>query len=112
VLLRFEAQRVQEYTRLGGAMLYEFVETYREAIIAKTRIKVSTRPWPPAEHRQLVAQDDDFKLLVLSRSEQEEDQLQNAVKRFSASTTGFSRTISVRSGGSRLMRHVAAGEHP
>ena len=27
-------------------MLYEFVETYREAIIAKTRIKVSSRPWP------------------------------------------------------------------
>src|SRR4029453_17958329 len=35
----------------------------------------------PAEDRQLVAQNDDFKFLVLSRSEEEEDQLQNAVKR-------------------------------
>ena len=34
-------------------MLYEFVETYREAIIAKTRIKVSTRPWPPASTTEL-----------------------------------------------------------
>ena len=34
-------------------MLYEFVETYREAIIAKTRIKVSTRPWPPASTSEL-----------------------------------------------------------
>jgi hypothetical protein len=33
------------------------------------------------EYRQLVAQDDDFKFLVLRRSEQEEDQLENAVKR-------------------------------
>jgi hypothetical protein len=35
----------------------------------------------PTQHRQLVAQDDDFKFLVLSRSEQKEDQLQNAVQR-------------------------------
>ena len=34
-------------------MLYEFVETYREAIIAKTRVKVSTRPWPPASTAEL-----------------------------------------------------------
>jgi signal transduction histidine kinase len=34
-------------------MLYEFVETYREAIIAKTRIKVSSRPWPPASTSEL-----------------------------------------------------------
>ena len=34
-------------------MLYEFVETYRGAIIAKTRIKVSTRPWPPASTSEL-----------------------------------------------------------
>lgn len=34
-------------------MLYEFVETYRDAIIAKTRIKVSTRPWPPASTSEL-----------------------------------------------------------
>ena len=27
---------------------YEFVDAYREAIIAKTRVKVSTRPLPPA----------------------------------------------------------------
>jgi len=34
-------------------MLYEFVTTYRDAIIAKTRIKVSTRPWPPASSDEL-----------------------------------------------------------
>ena len=34
-------------------MLYEFVTTYREAIIAKTRGKVSTRPWPPASTSEL-----------------------------------------------------------
>ena len=34
-------------------MLYEFVETYRDAILAKTRIKVSTRPWPPASTSEL-----------------------------------------------------------
>jgi signal transduction histidine kinase len=34
-------------------MLYEFVETYREAIIAKTRTKVSSRPWPPASTSEL-----------------------------------------------------------
>src|SRR5215210_585688 len=34
-------------------MLYQFIETYREAIIAKTRIKVSTRPWPPASTSEL-----------------------------------------------------------
>jgi signal transduction histidine kinase len=34
-------------------MLYEFVTTYREAIIAKTRVKVSTRPWPPTSTAEL-----------------------------------------------------------
>jgi signal transduction histidine kinase len=34
-------------------MLYEFVETYRDAIIAKTRMKVSTRSWPPASTSEL-----------------------------------------------------------
>jgi signal transduction histidine kinase len=34
-------------------MLYEFVTTYREAIIAKTRVKVSSRPWPPASTSEL-----------------------------------------------------------
>jgi signal transduction histidine kinase len=34
-------------------MLYEFVETFRDAIIAKTRIKVSSRPWPPASTVEL-----------------------------------------------------------
>jgi signal transduction histidine kinase len=34
-------------------MLYEFVKTYREAIIAKTRVKVGTRPWPPASTAEL-----------------------------------------------------------
>jgi signal transduction histidine kinase len=34
-------------------MLYEFVTTHREAIIAKTRVKVSTRPWPPASTAEL-----------------------------------------------------------
>jgi hypothetical protein len=34
-------------------MLYEFVTTYRDAIIAKTRVKVSTRPWPPASTTEL-----------------------------------------------------------
>ena len=34
-------------------MLYEFVKTYREAIIAKTRVRVSTRPWPPASTAEL-----------------------------------------------------------
>lgn len=34
-------------------MLYEFVETYRDAIIAKTRTKVSNRPWPPASTSEL-----------------------------------------------------------
>jgi signal transduction histidine kinase len=34
-------------------MLYEFVTTHREAIIAKTRTKLSTRPWPPASTGEL-----------------------------------------------------------
>lgn len=34
-------------------MLFEFVETYREAIIIKTRVKVSRRPWPPASTSEL-----------------------------------------------------------
>jgi signal transduction histidine kinase len=34
-------------------MLYEFVTTYREAIIAKTTATVSTRPWPPATTTEL-----------------------------------------------------------
>ena len=34
-------------------MLYEFVTTYRDEIIAKTRVKVSTRPWPPASTAEL-----------------------------------------------------------
>jgi hypothetical protein len=34
-------------------MLYEFVETFSEALIAKTRIKVSSRPWPPASTAEL-----------------------------------------------------------
>lgn len=29
-------------------MLYEFVTMYRDAIIAKTRANVATRPWPPS----------------------------------------------------------------
>ena len=34
-------------------MLYEFVATYREEIIAKTREKVASRPWPPASTSEL-----------------------------------------------------------
>jgi signal transduction histidine kinase len=34
-------------------MLYEFVDTYREQIIAKTREKVASRPWPPASTSEL-----------------------------------------------------------
>src|SRR4051794_40797019 len=34
-------------------MLYEFVTTYRDEIIAKTRVKVRTRPWPPASSHEL-----------------------------------------------------------
>ena len=34
-------------------MLYEFVAVYRDGIIAKTRVKVSTRPWPPASTAEL-----------------------------------------------------------
>jgi signal transduction histidine kinase len=34
-------------------MLYEFVTTFRDAIVAKTRVKVSTRPWPPASTTEL-----------------------------------------------------------
>ena len=34
-------------------MLYEFVQTYREAIIGRTRVKISTRPWPPASTAEL-----------------------------------------------------------
>jgi hypothetical protein len=34
-------------------MLYEFVTTYRDEIITKTRVKVSTRPWPPASTAEL-----------------------------------------------------------
>ncbi len=34
-------------------MLYEFLTTYRDAIIEKTRVKVSTRPWPPASTDEL-----------------------------------------------------------
>ena len=29
-------------------MLYEFVTTYRDAIIAKSRQKLTARPWPTA----------------------------------------------------------------
>jgi signal transduction histidine kinase len=34
-------------------MLYEFVTTYRDEIIVRTRLKVSTRPWPPASSHEL-----------------------------------------------------------
>ena len=34
-------------------MFYEFVTLNRDAIIAKTRQKVSTRPWPPASTVEL-----------------------------------------------------------
>src|SRR5688572_7579853 len=34
-------------------MLYEFVTTYREQIIAKTREKVASRPWPPPSPSEL-----------------------------------------------------------
>jgi signal transduction histidine kinase len=34
-------------------MLYQFITTHRDAIIAKTRAKVSTRPWPPASTAEL-----------------------------------------------------------
>jgi len=34
-------------------MFYEFVTLNRDAIIAKTRLKVSTRPWPPASTVEL-----------------------------------------------------------
>ena len=34
-------------------MLYEFVDTYRDAIIARTRMRVSSRPWPPASTSEL-----------------------------------------------------------
>jgi signal transduction histidine kinase len=34
-------------------MLYEFVTTYRDAIIEKTREQVSQRPWPPASTSEL-----------------------------------------------------------
>ena len=34
-------------------MLYEFVTTYRDQIIAKTRDNVITRPWPPASTIEL-----------------------------------------------------------
>jgi len=34
-------------------MLYEFIDTYRERIIAKARQKVQVRPWPPASTTEL-----------------------------------------------------------
>ena len=34
-------------------MLYEFVATYRDQIISKTREKVASRPWPPASTAEL-----------------------------------------------------------
>ena len=34
-------------------MFYQFVTLNRDAIIAKTREKVSTRPWPPASTVEL-----------------------------------------------------------
>ena len=34
-------------------MFYEFITIHREAIIAKTRLKVSTRAWPPASTVEL-----------------------------------------------------------
>jgi signal transduction histidine kinase len=34
-------------------MLFEFITTYREQIIAKTKAKVNTRPWPPASTTEL-----------------------------------------------------------
>jgi signal transduction histidine kinase len=34
-------------------MLYEFVTTYRDQIIAKTRERVSSRPWPPVSTTEL-----------------------------------------------------------
>jgi signal transduction histidine kinase len=34
-------------------MLYEFIATHREEIIAKTRVKVASRPWPPASTSEL-----------------------------------------------------------
>src|SRR5688572_11056620 len=34
-------------------MLYEFITTYREAIIAKARQKLTARPWPSASAQEL-----------------------------------------------------------
>ena len=34
-------------------MLYEFITTYREEVIAKTRQKVASRRWPPASTAEL-----------------------------------------------------------
>ena len=34
-------------------MLYQFITTYRDAIIEKTREKVLTRPWPPVSTNEL-----------------------------------------------------------
>lgn len=34
-------------------MLYEFIATYREAIIARSREKLTARPWPTASEREL-----------------------------------------------------------
>jgi signal transduction histidine kinase len=37
----------------GEPMLYEFVATYREEIIAKTKEKAGSRPWPPSSTSEL-----------------------------------------------------------
>ena len=36
-----------------GAMLYEFVTTYRDAIVTRAREKLTARPWPAASAQEL-----------------------------------------------------------
>ena len=41
-------------TKDGTPMLYEFITTYRDAIITRAREKLTARPWPAASEQELV----------------------------------------------------------
>ena len=53
LLLQMRAVMRQIVPRNGDLLLAEFITTYRDAIIARARQKLTARPWPSASPREL-----------------------------------------------------------
>lgn len=55
VFERFSGRRADELAgeTLGGALLYEFITTFRDPIIDRARQKLTARPWPSASPEEL-----------------------------------------------------------